>query len=509
MRGTVGGLVILTSLAARPSAALAQLVPRRGLDRYLETAIAAWKVPGLAIAVVKDHRVVHARGYGVLKLGEARHVDANTIFGIGSTTKAFTAAAAAMLVDEGRLNWDDRVIDHLKDFRLYDPYATANITVRDLLSHMSGLPSGDRMWYNRSFDRAEVVRRVRYLPLARSLRQQFGYSNTMYTAAGLVVEAVSGLTWDNFLRQRIFEPLGMSRTSTTIVGLDRAENVASSYTSVDGSPAEIPQWNQDNIGPAGSINSTVTDLAQWIRLQLGNGTYNGRSLIRPERIREMQESQSVIRGGGPSVEPAPEFNTYGFGWFLRDYQGRKLVSHGGGGNGVSAQVALVPEEQLGMAILTNMDGQLLPLALVYQVIDAFLKLPDHDWSARFLAQRDSGLARARRAEQQLVSARVPETKPSLPLDAYTGTYWHPYYDSATVWRQGDHLYLRFVTAMVGPLEHWQFDTFRAHWEHPRWGKNLVTFLLDPNGDVDALRIPAECGPSGIVDLEKVRARKNQ
>jgi hypothetical protein len=325
----------------------------------------------------------------------------------------------------------------------------------------------------------------------------------MYTAAGLVVEAISGQTWDEFLKKRIFDPLGMNRTTTTIAGIERLGNVSSPYTSVDGKPAAIPRWNQDNIGPAGSINSTANDYAQWIRLQLGNGSYGGRKLISPERMREMHEAQTVIRGPTSPVEPPTMFNTYGLGWFVREYQGRKLVSHGGGGHGVTALVALMPQEKLGIAVLTNMDGQSLPTALVYQILDAYLKVPDRDWSKRYLADRDSSLVRTRRQQQEVVAARVQGTKPTLSLDGYVGTYWHPYYDSATVWRKGEQLYFRFVSDMQGPLEHWHYDTFRANWEHPRYGKNFVTFRLKTNGEVDAIRVPAEWDPSVLVDLKKV------
>jgi CubicO group peptidase (beta-lactamase class C family) len=497
------GLSAAASLLVFVGSGAAQAAPLAGFDKYIESARAAWNVPALAIAVVKDDKVVYSKGFGSLEVGGSRPADQNTIFGIGSTTKAFTAAALAILVDEGKVRWDDRVVDYLPNFRLKDPYATANITIRDLLSHTSGLPAGDRMWYHRKFDRAEVVRRVRYLDPVASLRQRFIYSNTMYTAAGLVVEAVTGGTWDEFLRRRIFEPLGMSRTSTTVKGLERLDNVAAPYTSVDGKPAAIPRWNQDNIGPAGSINSTVNDLAQWLRLQLGDGTYQGRRLISAERVHEMHQVQTAIRGEGAGPEPPARFNAYGLGWFLRDYEGRQLASHGGGGHGVSAQVALVPEEKLGIVVLSDMDGNTLPTALFYQVIDAYLGRPNRDWAARFLAERDSGLARARREEEQLARTRAQGTKPSLPLDAYVGTYWHPYYDSATVWRKGDQLHFRFVTDMEGPLQHWQFDTFRALWQHPRYGKNFVTFMLGPDGAVRAVRVPAEWDRTVMVDLEKV------
>lgn len=483
----VGAILLLPPLAS----ASAQAAPLSGLDQYVERAIAQWEVPGLAIAVVKDGRVVHSRGYGVLTLGKPERVNENTIFGIGSTTKAFTSAALAMLVDEGKVRWDDKVVDHLKDFRLYDSYASANITIRDLLSHTSGLAAGDRMWYNRRFDRAEVVRRVRYQEPVSSFRQEYHYSNTMFTAAGLVVDAASGRSWDDFIKERIFRPLGMTRSSTTVIGLESVDNVATLHTAGTGKPVVIPRWNQDNIGPAGSINSSVVDLAKWVRLQLARGTFDGRSLISPARFNDMHNAQTVIRGAGTSVEEPAQFSAYGLGWQLRDYHGRKLVSHGGGGAGVSAQVALVPQENLGVVVLTNLDYHSLPIALVYHVIDQYLGLPSRDWSARYLANRDSSAQRTARAEQQARAARARNTKPSLALDAYVGKYWHPYYDTVTVRREGDQLRLRFVDVLEGPLEHWQYDAFRADWTHPRFRSVFVNFEIGLTGDVRAIRIPAD------------------
>lgn len=493
------------SLAA--SALGAQDATLAGLDQQIETAIARWEVPALAIAIVKDGRVVYAKGFGVLTTGRPERATAETIFGAGSTTKAFTAAALAMLVDEGKLRWDDRVIDHLKWFRLYDPYATANITIRDLLSHMSGVPAGDRMWYNHQFDRAEVVRRVRYQQPTLSFRQQYGYSNTMYTAAGLVVEAVTGKTWDAFIRERIFAPLGMRRSTTSIVGLEAMGNVATLHSArVTGKAVPFPRWNQDNIGPAGSINSTVVDMAQWVRLQLGRGRYEGRTLVSPARVAEMHSSQSVVRGGGGG-EDAALFSAYGFGWQLRDYHGRKLVSHGGGGHGVAAEVALVPDENLGIVILTNADGPSLSSALKFDVLDRLLGLPAQNRTERNLASRDSALARSARVERQLDSARARGTRPTLPLDAYVGTYWHPYYDSAKVVREGDHLRFRFVNEIDGPLEHWQYDTFRGHWTHPRYGTNFISFLIGADARVSAVRVPVEWDTTLVVDYVKVAPRR--
>lgn len=493
MKLSLSILFILAFINITPISVEAQSRPLEGLDAYVEKAMKAWDVPALALAVVKDDEVIYAQGYGTLTSGGNVAVNEHTIFGIGSTTKAFTAAALAMLVDEGRITWDDRVIDHLEWFRLYDTYATRNITIRDLLTHMSGLSRGDRMWYNRNMNREEVVRRVRYQKPATSFRQKYHYSNTMFTAAGLVVKAVTGITWDEFVMKRILDPLDMSRTTTTVRGLDQKSNVASSYTYVADSSVAIPRWNQDNIGPAGSLNSTAADMAKWLRFQLRDGMAGDKRLISEELMHEMHNAQTVINDGA----------TYGMGWRIEEYEGRKLISHGGGGHGVTAKAALIPSEELGIVVLSNSDGQSLPAALLRQVLDALLGLPDRDWSGQYLSIRDRSIKRAAEREQQLIESRIKGTTPTHSLEAYTGIYWHPYYGQAEVWQENDQLHFRFVSEIEGPLEHWHYDTFRADWEHPRYRKNFITFLLGPDGAVNGVRVPPEYDRSILADFKKI------
>lgn len=485
--------VVLAFISTTSTPVGAQSPPLEGLDAYVEKAMKAWDVPALALVVVKDDEVIHARGYGTLTSGGNVAVNKHTIFGIGSTTKAFTAAALAMLVDEGRITWDDRVVDHLEWFRLYDTYATRNITIRDLLSHTSGLSRGDRMWYNRNIDREEVVRRVRYQEPATSFRQKYNYSNTMFTTAGLVVKAVTGIKWDEFVMKRILSPLDMSRTTTTVKGLDQKSNVAGSYTYVADSSVAIPRWNQDNIGPAGSLNSTAVDMAKWLRFQLRDGMVGDKRLISEELMHEMREAQTVIKNG----------STYGLGWRVEEYEGRKIVRHGGGGHGVAAKVAMIPSEELGIVVLSNSDGQSLPAALVRQVLDALLGLSDRDWSEQYLAARDRSIEKAAEREQQLVESRIKGTAPSHTLEAYTGIYRHTYYGQAEVWQENDQLHFRFVSEIEGPLEHWHYNTFRADWDHPRYGKNFITFLVGSDGVVYGVRIPPEYDTSILVDFKKI------
>ena len=360
--------------------AYAQEAPLNGFDDYVNKALREWEVPGLAIAIIKDDRIVLAKGYGVRKLGDPTPVNERTLFAIGSSSKAFTAAAIAMLVDEGKLKWDDPVTKYLPGFELYDPYVTRELTVRDLLSHRSGLERGDFLWYGTEYDRDEILRRARYLKPTWSLRSTFGYQNLMFLAAGQLIAKVSGKSWDDFIRQRMFTPLSMTASSTSIRDLKNADNVSSPHAKIEDKVEVIPWRNIDNIAPAGSINSSVVDMAQWVRLQLAQGEYQKQHLLSSGAAKEMHTSQTVIRLEPPLslFYPEAHFLNYGLGWFLQDYRGRKVVEHGGAIDGMRAQVAMIPEEKLGLVILTNMGGTILPLPLMYRIFDAYLGAPQRD-----------------------------------------------------------------------------------------------------------------------------------
>ncbi|HXG65927.1 MAG TPA: serine hydrolase [Blastocatellia bacterium] len=481
---------LLLAATANGPTARAQESILNGFNDYVNKALREWEVPGVAIAIVKNDQVVFAKGYGVRKLGDPTPVNEKTIFAIGSASKAFTAAAVAMLVDEGKIKWDDPATQYLPGFQLFDPYVTRELTVRDLLCHRSGLERGDLLWYGSPYDRGEILRRVRYLKPTWSLRSTFGYQNIMYLAAGQIVEKVSGKSWDDFTKERIFAPLGMAVSSTSIKPLAGMDNVAAPHGKVDEKVQPIPWRNIDNIAPAGSINSNVVEVAQWVRLQLGEGAYQGTRLISSGAVKEMHASQTVIRYEPPwsLLMPEAHFLNYGLGWFLHDYRGRKVVQHGGNIDGMSALVAMIPEEKLGVVVLTNLNGNLLTEALAYRVFDAYLGATPRDWSAEFLksfkALEEQGKAAQKKAEE----ARVKGTKPSLALDKYAGAYKDDMYGEVKVTEENGKLALR-TAAFAGDLEHWHYDTFQVTWKDRTLGKGLVTFTLNSEGKVDELKIP--------------------
>ena len=490
-------VMLLTGGIAR-----AQEAPLQGFDDYVNKALKDWEVPGCAIAIVKNDSILYAKGYGVRKLGDPTPVDEKTLFAIGSASKAFTAASIAMLVDEGKIKWDDPVTKHLAGFQLFDPYATRELTVRDTLSHRSGLERGDLLWYGSSYDRDEIVRRVRYLKPGWSFRSRFGYQNIMFLTAGQIIPKVAGKSWDNFVRDRIFTPLQMTSTSTTITTLKNSDNVATPHDKFDGKVQPVPWRNIDNIGPAGSINSNVVDMAQWVRLHLGAGKYKNEQILSSGAIKEMHMPQTVIRveGAAEKINPETHFMNYGLGWFLQDYRGRKVVQHGGNIDGMSALVAMIPEENLGLVILTNMDGTPLPTALMYKVFDAFLQAPQRDWSADILkvVKAQEGLNKA--AEKKREESRVKGTNPSLALAKYAGTYSNEMYGDAKITDENGKLVFRY-SAFTGDLEHWHFDTFEATMREHHLGKGFVSFTLNHEGKVDEAKLVMQ----GAGEIEFKRA----
>ena len=469
--------------------------PPTGLDEYVARAMKTFEVPGMSISVVKEGKVILAKGYGVRQLGDPAPVDANTLFGIGSNTKAFTSAAIATLVDEGKLSWDDPVYERLKGFEMYDPYVSKEMRIRDLLCHRSGLGLGEgdlMFWPHTSFTRDDVVYRLRFLKPATSFRSRYAYNNLMFVTAGQVVAATSGKSWDEYLREKIFVPLGMNATNTSTTTYRKGENWAYPHSKVDGKLQVIPFEALDNAGPAGSINSSASDLAKWVIVQLNRGKIPGieKRLFSEKASREMWAQQTVIpvNDEGPEELKAlrPHFAGYGLGWFLRDYQGHRLVGHTGGVAGFVTRVMMVPEENLGVVVLTNAEEDSAFDAVLYHILDGYLAGPTQDYIAAFKSVEDKHRKEAEETMAKAAAARAADSKPSLPLDKYAGDYSDPWYGIATIRSENGALLLNFVRTEKGlaDLQPWQYDTFKAHWRDRTVEDAFVTFALKPDGSVD-------------------------
>lgn len=480
---------LLVAMLILSDAAFSQKELFKGLDGYIVKSMKEWETPGVAIAVVRNDSVVFMKGYGVRKMGEPAPVTPKTIFAIASTTKAMTVACLGMLVDEGKMKWDDPVTKYLPWFQLYDPYVTRELTVRDLLTHRSGLSRGDNLWYLSSYSREEVLRRVRFLKPAWSFRSRYGYQNIMFLAAGEMIPAVTSMSWDDFITQRLFKPLGMTRSNTSIRFLAGLDDVATPHDKVDEVMQPIRWPSFDNVGSAGSVNSCVEDMAQWIRMNLGSGAYRGTKILSHAVIKEMQTPQTIIRLDSleQAMRPSTHFSTYGFGWGLRDYLGRKVVMHTGSLDGMRARVALIPEENLGFVILMNSSRTPLHEAIAYRIIDHYLKGPERDWSAELLKISKEQEEKDRAERKKRAESRTTDTKPSLPLESYAGTYENELYGEATVKVEEGKLVFSTHPLYVGPMSHWQYDTFQVVWNDRTFGKDLISFVLGADGKVVELR----------------------
>ncbi len=462
--------------------------PFPGLDAYVQAALKTWNVPGVAVGIVRHDSVIYLQGYGVRTVGTRDPVDDRTIFAIGSCTKAFTAAGMAMLVDQGKVHWDDPVTKYLPGFQVADPYVTRELTLRDLLSHRTGIDRAEFLWYRSGLDRDEILRRVHLLHQKASLRAQFTYNNIMYLVVGQALAAASGMSWDDFIQHRILDPLGMQSTTLTIRGLDHEADVSSPHRTTHGVVRVVPWDDIDNMAPAGAINSNVRDMAQWVRLQLHHGTLGDKKLVSAAALDETHRPQTLVPVGPPSPDsPTIHFLSYGMGWAVHDYAGHVALEHTGGIDGFLAHVALLPDDDFGVVILSNDETSPIYGAIADWLLDRQIKAPTRDWStdmhrayAKALAQQDS-------AEARETSKRVAGTQPTLPLERYTGTYADSMYGVATV--QLDNGKLTFTRAgMIGDLEHWNYDTFRATWRAGIVDHTLLTFEINATGNVAGINL---------------------
>ena len=465
--------------------------PLRDFDAYTAKAVADWKVPGLAIAVVKDGHIVFARGYGRREVGKPAPVDTQTLFAIGSTTKAMTSASIGMLVDEGKLKWDDKVTKILPGFQLADPYVTRELTVRDLLTHRAGLPNADVLWYRADNTPEEVIRRVRFAEPAYSFRSSFIYQNIMYAVAGQVVAAESGMPWERFVRTRIFTPIGMPNAIPLGDSLKGRTNVASPHYRFGDTVRAVTNASVDAVASAGAVWASVADMARWMIFVLDSGRVNGKRLLKPETYAEWLKPETMVTPEEfyPTARlTKPHWTTYAFGWFQEDYAGKMVDFHTGSIDGMVAIIGLIPDEKLGVYVLANLDHAELRHALMYRVFDSYLGNPPRDWSRDLLELYGGIRAAGDSARRRTESRRIPNTHPSLPLDQYTGVYADSLVGDVIVSSQSGKLRLRTSSTRAGALEHWEYDTFQVHWDNAWEGTSFATFTIGRDGFPSRLEI---------------------
>lgn len=431
-----------------------------GFDAWLEEARTAWNVPGVAVGIVKSGEVVFLKGSGLRDVDAKLPVTEKTIFAIGSATKAFTTAVLATLVDEGRLAWDTPVRTYLPDFAVSDPALSGRITPRDLVTHRTGLPRHDALWYNAETTRSDIVSRLRYLDLSADLREKFQYNNLAYITAGHLVEEITGATWEDQVRRRILEPLSMTRANFSVGESQKDSDFAKPYQRREGKVLPMPFRDITLAGPAGSVNASAEEMLNWVRLHLSSdGTVAGQRVLSPTSIQELHTPATIMTGGDAESETLPV--GYALGWFVDVYRGHKRVHHGGNIDGFSALVTMLPDSDIGMVILVNLNGSPFPGIVARHAADRLLGLEARDWSAKGLARREiADKSEVEGKAKRSTAARTTGTTPSHPLAAYAGQYAHPGYGVLAVRQTGDALELEY-NRIVAPLSHWHYDTFMA------------------------------------------------
>jgi CubicO group peptidase (beta-lactamase class C family) len=458
-------------------------------DQYVAQAARDWHVPALAIAVVKDDSLVFARGYGVRQVDTQERADEHTRFAIGSTTKAMTSAALAMLVDEGKLHWDDHVIDYFPDFQLYDPWVTREVTIRDLLTHRTGLPGTDLLWTLDAwgYTLPDMMHRLQYVKPSASFRSDWQYQNVVYAISGVLIEQLSGMPWDAFIRKRILAPLGMTETEPLVADIVGKPNVAVPYVETNDTVRAVPIHSTDAIAPAGSVWSSVSDMSKWMRFMLDSGRVGTERLIQPATFRELVAPQIRAQMAEyPALQLAqPNFFSYALGWFVQDYRGWTIWMHTGSIDGMCALIALVPDERLGVYVLENLDHAELRHALMYRTLDLYNGGPSRDWSAELktlMASMRTGAGRGGRGAGAATGAPA-----SLALDRYAGTYVDSVYGTIRVTYRNDALQAEVGKAPAVELTHLAYEVFRTAAPDARRALAL-TFVPDGSGGISAVRI---------------------
>jgi len=467
---------------------------RKGLGAFVRRAMAEWKVPGLAVAVVKGGRTIFAEGFGLRDVKGGLAVTPQTLFAVGSVTKAFTATALGVLVDEGKLGWDTPVRDVLGGFRLRDPVATERATVRDLLCHRTGLPRHDNVWYALKATREELAGRLRHLEPSKDFRARWQYQNLMYVVAGMAIEALAGQSWEAFVAERILQPLGMTAANFSVADSQAVSDFAMPCRPKAGRTVRTDFYELGPLAPAGGINASVAEMARWLSVNLSGGRRRGRRIVSAEALKEIHSPQAVVPDQPAWTELRPL--TYALGWNVHPYRGHLALTHGGQIDGFQAGVGLLPGRKLGVVVLTNLMGHPVPDLVIYHAFDRLLGLEPVRWLARLRAEA----ARNRKAQaarkRKEARARRGSARPSRPLGNFAGRYEHPGYGAMTVERKGKALQAAW-RGLAHTLRHCHHDVFelqRLLWDPPR----MLSFLADAEGRIDRLIVHFEPAVDAIV-----------
>ncbi|TDE10466.1 serine hydrolase [Dyadobacter psychrotolerans] len=456
-------------------------------DKYVETVRKEWEVPGLSITVVKDGKVIFKKGYGVKEIGKPDPVDTQTLFACASTTKAMTVALMAMLVDEGKIKWDDPVYKYLPELQLYDSYVTRELKIRDLLIHDSGLGNTDFFTGAMNIPVNEMFRRMALIKPQYSMRAGFEYQNIMYSAAGRIIERLTGKLWSDVIQERIFTPLKMTSTAPKRKFI-KTQNQTRPHYKINDTIQVIDYGIDSEIGSAGAVWSCADDISKWVICMLDSGKYEGGRLISAESWTEIFKPQTMFPVEEyPTLKIVkPNWMTYGLGWYQHDYKGKKINFHTGSHAGLTAITAQLPEENLGIFVFGNYDHAELRHVLMYKAFDHFALGGERDWNAEFKALYDKMKLDSKKKALELIAKRSPNTFPSLPFAQYAGRYTSPLYGDATITVEDNILYVNVNNVLKAKLYHWHYDVFNGPFEKAWHGKATARFTLGATGKVDTL-----------------------
>lgn len=489
-----------------PIVSQSQTIDYAELDAYIEQAVRDFNLTGLTIAIVEDSSVVFQQAYGVKHAGTQAPMTTDALFNIASCSKAITGATVAMLVHEGKLGWQDKVVDYLPTFRLAEPYITNELNLVDILSHRSGLDTfyGDLLWYGTDYSNDEIIHRMRHLPINNDFRSEYGYQNNMFLLAGEIVQKVSGKSWSDFVYERLFQPLDMTESRTCSADLTAEQSIASPHI---GDKLLDPMFPRPH--PAGSIFSNVEEMSHWITMLLNRGRWQGKQVLSPKVISDLFTPRTLLPRQWYLQERETHFRTYGLGWFLYDYAGEVVAEHGGGMPGYISKVMLIPEKKVGAVVLTN-DISSLPDALSKEILDRVVHDSGTDWARRYLAHREHRNEQEEQARAARRSKRAANTQPSLELKAYTGLYEDRMYGPAQVELKDDQLHLTLLPTQeifVSTMEHWHHNTFRIKFRDEFLPEGFVTFRLNSNGEVTSFTIDLPNPDFHFFNLEFVKQKE--
>jgi len=455
----------------------------KNLEQSIDSLLLAKNVPGMGIGLMKDGKIIMSRGFGYRDYDHKKPVDENTIFAIGSTTKAFVSAGLAILADENTIEWNEPIKTYLPDFELHDDFAQREMTALDLVTHRSGLPRHDLLWYGTDFSRKDLFKRLKHLEPTKPFRTAFQYQNLMFMTAGLLIGEKSNSTWEEFTEEEIFRPLGMKSSNFSVDDSKRTNNFALPYKEKDDKIVAMEFRNIDNVGPAGSINSSVNDMLKWVDLQLNKGTYGKKEVIHKSQFDVMHSPQMIV-GSGALGSKHSEFSpySYGAGWFIYQYDGTEIIQHGGNIDGFSAYVQLLPKEDIGMVLLTNLNGTTLHNAIAMEITDLLLNNESKiDWISRAFPDKPKS---DKNDDKDIIERRKKNTKPSFPLVDYAGEYMHPAYGSVYIKQRSGDLTYQF-NSFQEKLEHYHFDVFQGDLTDLDQ-KIKMQFHMDQDGNIMSL-----------------------